>query len=91
MIKRPYGQTWTYREKRVLELTARGYSQIEIGQKLGISHKTVSWFLCMALRKYGLSKETMAARYALEHGRNLENKTYTSQYENIVQSSSKNC
>lgn len=66
--KRPYRQTWTYREKRVLELTARGFSQQEIARKLAISHKTVSWFLCIALQKYGLSKETMAARYALEHG-----------------------
>lgn len=66
--KRPYRQVWTYREKRVLELTAQGFSQREIAQKLDISHSTVSWFLCAALRKYGLNKETMAARYALEHG-----------------------
>lgn len=70
--KRPYRQVWTYREKRVLELTAEGLSQHEIARRLGISHSTVSWFLCAALHKYGLSKETMAARYALEHGKDQQ-------------------
>ena len=49
----------TAKEIRVLELRAKGLTQIEVSKKLGISQAAVSHFEKNALRKIKEAKETL--------------------------------
>lgn len=56
------------RERTVVELTARGYGGVEIGQQLGISNKTVETYKERIEEKLGLRHRTDYVKFALEAG-----------------------
>lgn len=56
------------REKSVVELTARGYGGVEIGEQLGISNKTVETYKQRIEEKVGLRHRSDYVRFALEIG-----------------------
>lgn len=58
----------TPRERQVLGLIARGYSNREIAEELVISEKTAETHVSNILSKLNLASRTQAAAYALEHG-----------------------
>jgi DNA-binding CsgD family transcriptional regulator len=58
----------TDREVDVLRLACHGASCQEVGQRLGISAKTVSRHLEHSYLKMGVSTRAAAALYALGHG-----------------------
>ena len=58
----------TKRETEVLSLIAWGYSNKEIGTKLGISVKTVEYFKAHSVEKLCLRSRTDIIRYALQQG-----------------------
>jgi DNA-binding NarL/FixJ family response regulator len=58
----------TGREKTVLELVARGYSNKEIARALKISDQTVKNHITSILRKLAVNDRTQAVVYALRRG-----------------------
>lgn len=56
------------RERSVLELTAQGYGGVEIGQRLGISNKTVETYKERIGEKLGLHHRADYVRFALDAG-----------------------
>lgn len=56
------------RERSVVELTARGYGGVEIGEQLGISNKTVETYKQRIEEKLGLRHRSDYVRFALEIG-----------------------
>lgn len=56
------------REQDVIQLIAHGYSNKEIGVKLGISVKTVDTYKSRAMEKLGLHGRAALVRYALQQG-----------------------
>jgi DNA-binding CsgD family transcriptional regulator len=64
--------TWpaglTDREVDVLRLACRGLSRQAVGQRLGISAKTVSRHLENSYAKIGVGTRAGAALYAVQHG-----------------------
>ena len=63
---RPAGLT--EREIEVLQLVARGDTNKEVAQRLGISARTVGHHLAHAYEKIGVSTRAAAALFAIEHG-----------------------
>jgi NarL family two-component system response regulator LiaR len=61
-------ETLTDREKEVLNLLARGFSNKEIGGSLVIGEKTVKTHVSSILAKLGVPSRTQAALYAIRHG-----------------------
>jgi DNA-binding NarL/FixJ family response regulator len=59
----------TAREREVLDLIARGFSNKRIAQELGIAEKTVKTHVGNLLGKLGVADRTQAAVYATRHGR----------------------
>ena len=57
----------TKREQEVLELLMNGNSNIEIGQKLHLSHRTIEKYVSSLLRKSETSNRIELIRFALEH------------------------
>ena len=57
----------TKREQEVLELLMSGNSNIEIGQKLHLSHRTIEKYVSSLLRKSETSNRIELIRFALEH------------------------
>ena len=57
----------TQREQEVLELLMNGNSNIEIGQKLHLSHRTIEKYVSSLLRKSETSNRVELIRFALEH------------------------
>ena len=57
----------TNREKEVLELLMNGNSNVEIGQKLHLSHRTIEKYVSSLLRKSETSNRVELIRFALEH------------------------
>ena len=55
------------REIEVTQLIADGMTDREIGEKLDISHKTVSTHRKNILRKLGLKNTALLIRYGLQH------------------------
>lgn len=62
-----YGQL-SRREREVLHLIAGGLSAREVGEKLGISAKTVEAHRTSLMRKLGVKKATELVRYAVRQG-----------------------
>ena len=58
---------FTQREQQVLELLSTGLSNIDIGGKLHLSHKTIEKYVSSLLRKTETSNRTALIRFALEH------------------------
>ena len=57
----------TTREREVLELLMNGNSNVEIGQKLHLSHRTIEKYVSNLLRKSETSNRIELIRFALEH------------------------
>ena len=58
----------TRRECEVLALVAEGHSNLQIGEALYISDRTVARHLTNIFHKIGVTSRTQAARYALDRG-----------------------
>lgn len=56
------------REREVLALTAEGYSSTEIGERLGLSHKTVETYRQRLMDKLDLHHRSDLVRFALSRG-----------------------
>jgi two-component system response regulator DevR len=61
------GEELTEREREVLALVARGYTNKQIAEKLSVSEKTARNHVSHILEKLGLSRRSEAAAYAVEH------------------------
>jgi NarL family two-component system response regulator LiaR len=62
-------ESLTAREREVLDLIARGFSNKRIALELGIAEKTVKTHVGNLLGKLGVADRTQAAVYATRHGR----------------------
>jgi two-component system response regulator NreC len=56
------------RERDVLALTAEGFTSAEIGERLGLSHKTVDTYRQRLMGKLGLHRRSEVVHFALDHG-----------------------
>ena len=61
------GSELTEREREVLALVARGYTNKQIAETLFVSEKTARNHVSHILEKLGLSRRSEAAAYAVEH------------------------
>ncbi len=61
------GTALTEREREVLALIARGYTNKQIAEALYVSEKTARNHVSHILEKLGLSRRSEAAAYAVEH------------------------
>ncbi|HLI09577.1 MAG TPA: response regulator transcription factor [Ktedonobacteraceae bacterium] len=61
------GSELTAREREVLALVARGYTNKQIAEKLFVSEKTARNHVSHILEKLGLSRRSQAAAFAVEH------------------------
>jgi two-component system response regulator DevR len=61
------GEELTEREREVLALVARGYTNKQIADALYVSEKTARNHVSHILEKLGLSRRSEAAAYAVEH------------------------
>lgn len=61
----------TAREQRILDLITEGLTNGQIGERLGITEKTVRNHVTKVLAKLGMSGRTQAAVYAVRHDRQL--------------------
>src|SRR5512141_2032723 len=53
------------RERQVLELVAQGYSNVDIGQRLDLSHKTIARHRERIMKKLNLHSRTELVKYAI--------------------------
>jgi DNA-binding NarL/FixJ family response regulator len=56
------------REREVLRFTARGYSNLEIAERLFVSPKTVDTYRSRIMAKLDLHRRSELVEYALGHG-----------------------
>jgi two-component system response regulator NreC len=56
------------REREVLRLTARGFSNLEIGQRLFVSPKTIDTYRSRIMTKLDIHRRSQLIDYALAHG-----------------------
>ena len=56
------------REREVLTRTVEGFTSIEIGERLGISPKTVDTYRSRVFEKLKIEHRSELVRYALDHG-----------------------
>lgn len=61
-------ETLTGRERQVLHLTAEGYNNSEVAERLCISARTVETHRANIMRKLGLRSQTDLIRYAFKRG-----------------------
>ena len=61
------GEELTEREREVLVLVARGYTNKQIADELSVSEKTARNHVSHILEKLGLSRRSEAAAFAVEH------------------------
>jgi two-component system, NarL family, response regulator DevR len=61
------GEELTEREREVLALVARGYTNKQIAAELYVSEKTARNHVSHILEKLGLSRRSEAAAYAVEY------------------------
>jgi two-component system, NarL family, nitrate/nitrite response regulator NarL len=64
----------TDRERQVLELVARGMSNKEVGNQLGLAEKTVKHYLTAVLQKLHVRSRVEAALLAQRHGMGKDTK-----------------
>jgi DNA-binding NarL/FixJ family response regulator len=64
----PTPPSLTARELEIVHLVARGYTNVQIAQRLWVTKWTVKFHLANAYRKLGVSNRTQAARYLFDHG-----------------------
>ena len=57
----------TSREQEVLQLLVKGHSNIEIGEKLHLSHRTIEKYVSSLLRKSNTSNRSELIAHALEY------------------------
>jgi DNA-binding NarL/FixJ family response regulator len=62
-----YPARLTTREMGVLRQVAQGLTDVQVAQKLIISHRTVNWHLSSVYSKLAISSRSAATRYAVEH------------------------
>jgi DNA-binding CsgD family transcriptional regulator len=60
---------WTRRQREVLELLARGYTNGQIGEQLGISLDGAKWHVSEVMSKLGVAKREQAAAYWRDYQR----------------------
>jgi two-component system, NarL family, response regulator DevR len=63
----PAGDELTEREREVLALVARGYTNKQIAEDLSVTEKTARNHVSHILEKLGLARRGEAAAYAVEH------------------------
>ena len=56
------------REREVLDLLAQGFAQREVGERLGLSIKTVETYRARLREKLGINSRSDLVRYAIEAG-----------------------
>jgi two-component system response regulator NreC len=56
------------REREVLRLTARGFSNLEIGERLFVSPKTIDTYRSRIMTKLDIHRRSQLVEYALQHG-----------------------
>ena len=56
------------REREVLRLTARGFSNLEIGERLFVSPKTIDTYRSRIMSKLDIHRRSELVDYALSHG-----------------------
>jgi DNA-binding NarL/FixJ family response regulator len=61
-------ETLTRREREVLEFVARGHTNAEIADRLGLSRRTVETHRARMMHKLGLETQADAIRFALRRG-----------------------
>lgn len=61
-------QSLTTREREILQMVAEGRSSSEVGEKLGISPRTIELHRSRVLKKLGLRNQAELIRYALKRG-----------------------
>jgi len=66
-LSTPPGSELTEREREVLALVARGYTNKQIAETLYVSEKTARNHVSHILEKLGLARRSEAAAYAVEH------------------------
>ncbi|MDJ0588761.1 MAG: response regulator transcription factor [Pleurocapsa sp. MO_226.B13] len=66
-LKLPAKLELTSREQEVLKLLMKGHSNIEIGQQLHLSHRTIEKYVSSLLRKSDTSNRIELITYALEY------------------------
>jgi NarL family two-component system response regulator LiaR len=62
------GDNLTHREREVLQLMARGFTNLQIAGELSIEKGTVRYHVSNILRKLGFANRTQAVVYAVENG-----------------------
>ncbi len=55
------------REKDVLELVCKGYTNKQIAKMLIVSSDTVKAHLASIMRKFNVNNRTLVTRYAIKH------------------------
>ena len=67
--RRGYGSMLSPQEHRAAELAARGLTNVQVGEALVLSARTVEKHIAGAMRKLGVtSRAGLAARWAMDHG-----------------------
>jgi len=61
-------ESLTPREREVLVLVAKGYTNREVAELLGISHRTVDYHRTNVMRKLDVHNRTELTRYAIRRG-----------------------
>jgi two-component system, NarL family, response regulator NreC len=56
------------RERQVLEMVAQGYSNVDIGQRLDLSHKTIARHRERIMKKLNLHSRTELVKFAIRSG-----------------------
>ena len=62
------GDELTTREREILRLVVRGYTNTRTAADLGLSVKTVEWHRSNLMRKLGTHGVAELVRYAIQHG-----------------------
>lgn len=63
----PFSLSLTQREEQVLDLLTKGLSNVEIGQKLHLSPRTIEKYVSSLLRKTSTTNRAELLRFALKH------------------------
>lgn len=66
-VVQPPGLALTCREQDVLQVLVEGYSNVQIGERLHLSPRTVEKYVSSLLRKSETSNRAELVRYAIEH------------------------